>query len=262
MPEFIKALFANANERIKNPLIGTFLMSWIVFNWKGILFLLFSTHNIESKLTIVSDKYYSLEIFIIYPLLVALAYIFILPYINFLIDLILRDINSKLHDKIQKNRILVIQDNTAVAIENIKFEEAQADYRDRAKQNEIIKALEGKIQSLEGELNHEQEKATLEHEKTLEEKNTSLNKYSGLKDEIMKYETLISNLRDENKEIRNFIINNEQLLDLSDNSYVRSLITYINELKQVLNNDKENNNLHIMNRTIPAKPRNNGKKYK
>jgi len=262
MLDFFKTLFANATERIKNPLIGTFAMSWMIFNWKAILVLLFSSKDIERKLTYLAENFNNLGNLLIYPLLVALCYIFLLPYINLGIDKLLSHSNSKNHKIIQENKLLAIQDNTTIAIANIGLEEAQAEYRDRAKQNEIIKALEGKIQSLEGELNHEQEKATIEHEKTLEEKNTSLNKYSGLKDEIMKYETLISNLRDENKEIRNFIINNEQLLDLSDNSFVRSLITYINELRQVLNNDKENNNLHIMNRTIPAKPRNNRKKYK
>jgi len=57
MTEFFKAFFANATERIKNPLIGTFLMSWIVFNWKAILVLLFSINGIETKLTDLSNKY-------------------------------------------------------------------------------------------------------------------------------------------------------------------------------------------------------------
>lgn len=227
MPEFIKAFFANATERIKNPLIGTFLMSWILFNWKGILFLIISTNDIESKFTILSDRYYSFGIFILYPLLLALAYIFILPYINLLIDLLLRDINSKLQENIQRNKIKVIQDNTIVAIQNIKFEEAQAEYRDREKLNKEIKDLNQKLSI-----------ATINHDLEMESKNEQLlslsTRNSELKDIILKNNILYLTKIDE---LKNKIFSNEDLFNNINLINKSILIDYINEMSHYSPNE-------------------------
>ena len=155
MTEFIKALFANATERIKNPLIGTFFMSWIVFNWKAILFLLFSVNDIETKLTILSDKYYNLGNLIFYPLLVALGYIFLLPYITLGIDFLLKHSNNKQSERIQKNKLISIDSQITIALKNIDLEQKQTEYRERRNINVNIEVLNKTIQELQNDLSSE-----------------------------------------------------------------------------------------------------------
>ena len=157
MLDFFKTLFANATERIKNPLIGTFLMSWIVFNWKAILVLLFSSLDIEKRLSYLAEHFNNIGNLLIYPLIVALGYIFLLPYINLWIDKLLSDSNLKHHKIIQRKTLFAIEADKEVEIAKIGLEEAKADYRDRAKQNKLINDLEGAISSLESSSNYEKD---------------------------------------------------------------------------------------------------------
>lgn len=158
MKEFIKALFVNATERIKNPLIGTFLISWIVFNWKGILILLFSVNDIETKLTILADKYDNLGNLILYPLLAALGYIFLLPYINLGIDYLLYHSNNKQSERIQKNKLIAIDSQITIALKNIDLETKQQEYREVKMHNKTIDALNDNIFELEKSISNEKKK--------------------------------------------------------------------------------------------------------
>jgi hypothetical protein len=50
MKEFLQSIFKSTQERIKNPFVGAFMTSWVLFNWKPILFLVFSVTSIEYKI--------------------------------------------------------------------------------------------------------------------------------------------------------------------------------------------------------------------
>ncbi len=47
MKDIIKSFFEASRDRIKNPLIGTFIISWIAINWRPIMILIFSEKTIE-----------------------------------------------------------------------------------------------------------------------------------------------------------------------------------------------------------------------
>ena len=52
----INSIKSEANSRMKNPLIASFIFSWVVWNWKSILFLIFANKDIERKIEIlISD---------------------------------------------------------------------------------------------------------------------------------------------------------------------------------------------------------------
>jgi hypothetical protein len=186
MLDFIKALLANASERIKNPLIGTFITSWTIFNWKAILFLLFSAKNIETKFTVLSTDYSNIWNLLWFPLIVALAYIFGLPYINLGIDKLLSHSSSKYHDKIQKNKLGAIKDETTIEIAKIELEEAKAEFKGRESKNQKIEDFLLTIRDLQNQLSKNEEKynntvvglngVNAELTKTIENYNNQINK--------------------------------------------------------------------------------------
>lgn len=152
MPEFIKALFANATERIKNPLIGTFFMSWIVFNWKAILFLVISTNDIESRFATLTANYSNNWNLLYFPLIVTAIYIFGLPWLNLWIDDLLSYSNNKQSKRVQAKELKAIYLKTDIAIANIDLENKQKDYRELKSHNETIEGLNNKIKELQDEL--------------------------------------------------------------------------------------------------------------
>jgi len=48
--EFIISFFMSAKHRLKNPVIGAFIMAWVAVNWRFIAILFFSSKSIEQKI--------------------------------------------------------------------------------------------------------------------------------------------------------------------------------------------------------------------
>jgi len=83
--DLIKSLIDSSKERVKTPITGAFIISFIAYNWKAILFLLFSTASIEDKLYFMSYKYCSFYS-LLYPFLIAIIYSIAIPYLMMAIE--------------------------------------------------------------------------------------------------------------------------------------------------------------------------------
>ncbi len=53
MKEFLQSIFKTTEERVKNPFIGAFMASWVVFNWKPLAFFIFAGKKIEEKINYI-----------------------------------------------------------------------------------------------------------------------------------------------------------------------------------------------------------------
>lgn len=83
--ELIKDFIDTGKERVKTPLSGAFLWAFIIFNWRPILFLLFSKESIENKIIVINYEYCTFGA-LGWPLMVALFYTLVVPRIMLLID--------------------------------------------------------------------------------------------------------------------------------------------------------------------------------
>jgi hypothetical protein len=79
--EFFQSIVDSYTDRIKSPFIGSFMLSFLIFNWRVFAILLFSEWPIHCRIEWIENKYCIPENFW-YPLIIALFYILILPYIN------------------------------------------------------------------------------------------------------------------------------------------------------------------------------------
>lgn len=78
---YLKSTFNNyLSERFSNPVIFSFVVSWVVINWKILLILFFSEQNIEIKIGAIIAVGGWLES-LIYPCLSAIFYVIVMPYI-------------------------------------------------------------------------------------------------------------------------------------------------------------------------------------
>lgn len=83
--DFLKDLSDTTKERLKTPLSGAFLWSFIIFNWRPILFLIFSEESIENKIIVINYEYCSPSA-LGWPILLAFFYTLIIPRLMLLID--------------------------------------------------------------------------------------------------------------------------------------------------------------------------------
>lgn len=86
MKDIFNSIFKSSEERLKNPFIGTFIISFIPINWKPIIILLFSDKKIEDRINYILENFNNPGQTLVIPLLVATFYIGILPYIMMIFD--------------------------------------------------------------------------------------------------------------------------------------------------------------------------------
>ncbi|MDM3271617.1 hypothetical protein [Citrobacter sp. Ce129] len=89
MLESFKELFSStvstAAQRVRNPAIGAFVLSWCAFNWKSILYLLLSDTKVIDKIAYISENS-TWKTVIGYPCVSVIVICGILPWANNLIS--------------------------------------------------------------------------------------------------------------------------------------------------------------------------------
>ena len=148
--EFFLSFIESTKERLKNPMIGAFVIAWIAVNWRFLAILFFSSKKIEDKITFIETNYFDLNYNLWIPLGFAVFYILILPYVMALFDWLsqkgigVRKLISKNH------RISDIQYRQEIAAEEWQLEKIREGSRD-------IQAMKERITKLELQLEEKDE---------------------------------------------------------------------------------------------------------
>lgn len=77
----LKEIYENLTQRIRSPFFGSFIVSFLVTNWAGVYFLLFSETAADTRINyFVANT--SLTSLLCWPLAAALAYVLVGPWIK------------------------------------------------------------------------------------------------------------------------------------------------------------------------------------
>lgn len=96
MKELVSALSQATANRLKSPILGSFVLSWLVINHASILTFVFSTSAKKIELLHSDSVFWSLEpsfwscapmMTIVYPAIASLFYTFGLPWVQYKIDI-------------------------------------------------------------------------------------------------------------------------------------------------------------------------------
>ncbi|CAH7230391.1 conserved hypothetical protein [Vibrio chagasii] len=96
MKELVSALSQATANRLKSPILGSFVLSWLVINHASILTFVFSTSEKKIELLNSDSIYWSLDpsfwscapmMTIVYPAIASLLYTFGLPWVQYKIDI-------------------------------------------------------------------------------------------------------------------------------------------------------------------------------
>ena len=141
------------NDRLKNPFIAAFFLSWILINWKIILLLLFSDTNIENKIKTVEENYASINNNFWFPLLFAIFYVNALPYLMWLMDSISFQALKGRKNHVTNLLLLDLKSKQKLAEEEDKLENIKASYRTISDQNLQIDLLKQQLEDREQVIN-------------------------------------------------------------------------------------------------------------
>lgn len=123
--DFLESIVDSYKDRIKSPLIGSFMISFMIFNWRAFAILIFSDWPIHTRIKWVEEHYSENKNFV-WPILISIFYVLILPYINLFFDWLLSMYTNKRMLKInyKRNSELVRRKVEAVLLREIADAEA------------------------------------------------------------------------------------------------------------------------------------------
>ena len=93
--ELFNSFKGHLEDRITNPILGAFCLSWFFFNWKLILILLFSNSTIEEKIAAIELNHISLTNMLWLPLGFTVFYLLILPWLLLGVQILQEKANGK-----------------------------------------------------------------------------------------------------------------------------------------------------------------------
>jgi len=140
LADLIKDFIDTTKERLKTPISGAFLWSFIIYNWRPILLLFFSNASIENKIIVINHEYCNFwAIFL--PVVIATFYTLLIPKIMLLIE---SDLAPTQDDRVTKRYEAekhVVKQKTNVAREEFLLKNAESG-------NKEIQELLDQIESL------------------------------------------------------------------------------------------------------------------
>jgi hypothetical protein len=197
MKEILKSFFEVSKERMKNPLIGTFMITWVLINWKPIFIALLSKKTIVERIDFIELNYSSIYSYLTIPLAIALFYVIVLPYLMWGIDELMQKATTGRKKNLTKQIIIDYKGKQQIAIEESELEDKKAGYRDKADFNKQIEQLRNQLDERDNELKRQ----TIEL-KEIAEENLNLKNFvsSNNNDKSESQNTLFNNLYEEFKE--------------------------------------------------------------
>lgn len=149
--EILKSIRAHLYERAVSPLMGSFIVSWAVWNYKFLLLVL-SGIPITEKFDLIENLlfpgwYQILMQGAIYPLITALIYLYLYPYPAIKVYEFSRNRQKEITDikkKIEEETLLTVKESRAIRGEIFELEESL---------QKEIERKDNEIQRLKDELN-------------------------------------------------------------------------------------------------------------
>ncbi|TEW56591.1 hypothetical protein E2R68_00715 [Psychromonas sp. RZ22] len=150
------SIVGNATTRVSDPVIGTFLTSWVICNWHYLALLFWGEGNATQRVSAFykywsSSEFFAFNSIFVIPFIFTLSYLFIFPWFSLLVKFLQKAVNDKLHEQ-------------AVAIELIKITQQEELNKAKLKANPDKQFLEQIIQL---EINRKEEVSKQRKQRTI-----------------------------------------------------------------------------------------------
>lgn len=226
MKEFLSNLFKVSNERLKNPLLFSFLLSWIAFNWRPIFTLLLSDKKIEDRISYISENFNEIQYTLYYPLIFSIGFVLLLPYFTWLIEVLVQFAKIGRKRNLISEQLSDLKDKQKLAREEFKYEQEKAGNAEIAQMNSTI---------------HELTTSNTEKDKTIERLKIDLNES---KKELRKLEQYISLENPDEAEFNDELKKEldkeyEEFLKTEASTYFEEIGSEISQFKSIPKNTDE-----------------------
>jgi hypothetical protein len=146
------SLIGLIKERIKSPYLWLLLGSWLVWNWRAVLYIFDLSQPLEERFKIIDQRYVSLENNLIFPFLSSIGIYLVVPYLLWFVEWA-----SSYGKRIRKeaaNKTHLDDINNELEIINAKYNLLKANERHKTLEQRLdkISELERIMESQEEEI--------------------------------------------------------------------------------------------------------------
>lgn len=215
--DLFKELHDTAKERIKNPIIGAFICSFLVCNWQAFFILFFSEMSIEERIEFANTKWK-----IIWPIILSLVYTLVVPLIMIGMDYALMPMKRKRISNIYQNKGFTTDKKIKHAEKEYQLKNAESGNKDREELMQKIKSLE----ETNSQLITSHKNRTDQLNSSLQEASNSLEKankdLSEALKEIKKLETEKQEMMSSKRNISQKLYNN---LSINEQQFFKAMVS-------------------------------------
>lgn len=202
LADLFKELHDTAKERIKNPIIGAFVCSFLVYNWRSIFILCFSELPVEERIEFVNTMYCN-KWAIIIPLIFAIVYTLLIPLVMIGMDYGLMPMKRKRIANIYQNKGFTTDQKIIHAEKEFQLKNAESGNKDRQALLDQIETLQNSKTQIEetnnrivSNLNEKLEEANRAFSETIEFKDQRISElqigYDLEKNSLATYKILLA----------------------------------------------------------------------
>lgn len=208
--DLFKDIIDSSKDRVKTPISGSYVLAFVLWNWRPIALLIFEETSITQKIIVINKEYCNVWA-ILGPLLLGLLFTLGIPYLMALIDLILRPAKKMRLKSVYNSKT----DDINEQIELVVKELALQDKRNRSKTTEDF---EKQISELQNRIdtNIESHKSIVEgYEHNIKNLNQVIQQAN---DRKLKEQEILEEDERETKKVLNFL---SQSYSLSDFEFMK-----------------------------------------
>ncbi|ELV8644689.1 hypothetical protein QNE66_004412 [Vibrio vulnificus] len=171
MKDLLKSVKDNATSRLKNPVVGAFVLAWCALNINGLATFLLSDN--AKKLEIVANKNWSIVDDVALPLSVSFIYLILLPILNLAYEYVSDGVINSIRDK-NKNandvaRFFRLKSTVAAKVEadeefirKLKEQQIEGWLEEQSKRNREFLQLKERYSSLIAQLNEKEQQLVIQ----------------------------------------------------------------------------------------------------
>ena len=146
MSDFIESINNGFKSRLKNPILGGFIFSWLVINWRPIVYIILSDDPVIDRFKFINVHYLNIGNLFWWPFVTSIGIFIALPYLMAMLDFFTG--RGRILRKKQKS--VEVENDLRLEISRVRvmqeLEDVKAKYLDRESLNDEIKELKSALQ--------------------------------------------------------------------------------------------------------------------
>ncbi|KAF2508367.1 hypothetical protein EYY60_14650 [Flavobacterium zhairuonense] len=145
--DLIKEVIDSSKERVKTPISGAYLLSFILWNWRPITLLLFENTTITQKIIVINSEYCDVMA-LIGPFLLGIFFTVGIPYIMTVIDFLLAPAKKKRLRTIYQAKNNELSEQIELVVKELELQDKRTRSKTTDDFEKEISALQNRLDTI------------------------------------------------------------------------------------------------------------------